>query len=129
MVSINTVMIGGNLTRDPELKYLDGGLAVCNFNVAVNEKYTDKAGNKKENVCFVEVVAWKKTAELAAEYLKKGSPVVVEGKLSQDEWVDKESGKKRTKTKVTAGKVHFVGPKNTVEPVVVPDTDDQGGGL
>lgn len=128
MVSINYVVIGGNLTRDPELKFLPTGVAVCNFNVAVNEKYTVN-GEKKENVCFVEVVAWKKTAELAAEYLKKGSPVVVEGKLSQDEWQDKETGKKRTKTKMTASKVHFVGPKTEV-PVVVPDTDAQeGGGL
>lgn len=129
MVSINTVLIGGNLTRDPELTFLpNGGTPVCNFNVAVNEKYTDKEGQKKESVCFVEVVAWKKTAELVAEYLRKGSPVVVEGKLSQDEWTDKETGKKRTKTKVTASKVHFVGSK-APEPIVVPDTDQSGGAL
>lgn len=123
MVSINSVTVGGNLTRDPELKFLPSGVAVCNFNVAVNEKYTDAQGQKKESVCFVEVVAWKKTAELAAEYLKKGSPVVVEGKLSQDTWEDKETGKKRSKTKVTASKVHFVGSKGdkAPEPLVVPD--------
>ena len=67
MVSINYVCIGGNLTRDPELKFLPNGTPVCNFNVAVNEKYTDKDGQKKEKVCFVEVVAWKKTGELSAE--------------------------------------------------------------
>lgn len=128
MVSINVVVIGGNLTRDPELTYTPSGTPVCNFNVAVNEKYTDAQGQKKESVCFVEVVAWKKTAELAAEFLRKGSPVVVEGKLSQDNWEDKETGKKRSKTKLTASKVHFVGPKAEV-PVVVPDNDEQGGGL
>jgi single-strand DNA-binding protein len=125
MVSINYTCIGGNLTRDPELKFLDGGIAVCNFSVAINEKYTDKQGNKKENVAFIEVVAWKKTAELTAEYLKKGSPVVVEGKLSQDTW--EKDGKKQTKTKVTASKVHFVGAKGQAEvPIVVPDTDQEG---
>lgn len=123
MVSINNVIIGGNLTRDPELKYIpNSGIPVCNFNVAVNEKYTDAQGQKKENVCFVEVVAWKKTGELAAEYLRKGSPVVVEGKLSQDNWEDKD-GNKRSKTKLTASRVHFVGPKNGApEPIVGPDT-------
>lgn len=128
MVSINMVVIGGNLTRDPELKYLTNGTPVCNFNVAVNEKYT-KDGQTKENVCFLEVVAWKKTGELVAEYLRKGSPVVVEGKLSQDTW--EKDGKKQTKTKVTASKVHFVGPKGEKVPVVVPDTDagQEGGGL
>jgi len=120
MNGLNYVVVGGNLTRDPELKYLPNGTPVCNFNVAVNEKYTVN-GEKKESVCFVEVAAWKKTAELASEYLRKGSPVVVEGKLSQDNWEDKETGKKRSKTKVTASKVHFVGPKSP-EPVVVPDT-------
>ena len=124
MVSINYVVIGGNLTRDPELKFTPEGVAVCNFSVAVNEKYTDKSGQKKENVAFIEVVAWKKTAELSAEYLRKGSPVVVEGKLSQDNWETPE-GKKRTKTKMTAGKVHFVGPKDEV-PVVVPDNSPEG---
>lgn len=129
-LSINNVVIGGNLTRDPELKFLPDGTAVCNFNVAVNEKYTDKSGQKKESVCFVEVVAWKKTGELAAEYLRKGSPVVVEGKLAQDNWEDKETGKKRSKTKVTASKVHFVGAKGdkSPEPVVVPDTDAPSNG-
>jgi single-strand DNA-binding protein len=126
VVSINYTIIGGNLTRDPELKFTPDGIAVCNFSVAVNEKYTGKDGQKKENVAFIEVVAWKKTAELSAEYLKKGSPVVVEGKLSQDNWEDKE-GKKRTKTKVTAGKVHFVGSKGQTEvPIVVPDNGTEG---
>ena len=130
-LSINNVIVGGNLTRDPELKFLPDGTAVCNLNVAVNEKYTDKKGEKKETVCFVEVVAWKKTGELAAEYLRKGSPVIVEGKLSQDTWEDKETGKKRSKTKVTASKVHFVGPKIEAgpEPVVVPDNSPAGEDL
>ena len=127
MVSVNNVMIGGNLTRDPELKYTPQGVAVANFNVAVNEKYTDsKTGEKKEIVAFIEVVAWKKTAELAAEYLRKGNPVLVEGKLSQDNWEDAE-GKKRSKTKVTASKVHFLTKKGDSgpEPIVVPDNDQE----
>jgi len=125
MVSVNRVCIGGNLTRDPELKYTPQGVAVANFNVAVNEKYTDsKTGEKKEIVAFIEVVAWKKTAELAAEYLRKGNPVLVEGKLSQDNWEDAD-GKKRSKTKVTASKVHFLSKKGE-EPLVVADNSPEG---
>lgn len=128
MKSINVVVIAGNLTRDPELRYLPNGTAVCDLNIALNESWTDKeSGQKKESVCFIQAVVWKKTAEIAAEYLRKGAPVCVEGKLSQDTWENSE-GKKQTKTKVTASKVHFLpnGKKEEV-PTVVPDTDQDGG--
>jgi len=139
MVSVNSVVIGGNLTRDPDLKYLPSGTAVCDLNVAVNRKWTDKAsGEKKEAVSFIGVVAFGRTGELAAEYLKKGSPVLIEGEITQDRWDDKASGQKREKTKVTASKVHFIGGKlenPTDEPLVVAETpakptpDSKDGGL
>ena len=132
MVSVNYCCIAGNLTRDPELRYTPQGVAVADFTVAVGRKWTDKAsGEKKEKTAFIACTAWKKTAELAGEYLKKGSPVLVEGELDQENWDDSETGKKRSKTKVTVNKVHFLERKakqgEEEIPTVVPDTD--GGGM
>lgn len=132
MVSVNSVVLGGNLTRDPELKYLPNGTAVCDLNIAVNKKWTDKGtGEKKESVAFVGVVAFARTAEMAAQHLKKGAPVLIEGELTQDRWEDKTSGQKREKTKVTAQRVHFLDWKRQEsEPVVVVDDEkDRDGGL
>ena len=121
-ISINSVVIGGNLTRDPELRYTAQGAAVCDINVAVNKSWTDKkTGQKKDEVAFIEVTCWARTAEIAAEYLKKGSPVIVEGELKQDRW-ESQDGKKNSKTKVQANKVHLVGGmQGKQEPLVVPD--------
>lgn len=113
MASINKVFLMGNLTRDPELRYTPGGAAVCEFGMAMNEKWKDQAsGQMKEKVCFVDVTCWKRTAEVAAEYLKKGSPVHVEGQLTFDQWEDQSTGQKRSKIKVTCHKITFVGSKN-----------------
>lgn len=128
MVNVNFVMIGGHLTRDPELKYLPSGAPVCDFSIAVNKKWTDKkTGEKKESVSFVGVVAFGKTAEMCAEYLKKGVPALVEGEIKQDRWEDKD-GKKRDKTKVEANRVHFLGRKSE-EPLVVAEKPETDGGL
>jgi single-strand DNA-binding protein len=109
MGSVNKVMLLGNLTRDPELRYTPQGAAVCEFALALNRVYTNKqTGQRVEEVSFVDLVAWGRTAELVAEYLKKGRQVFVEGRLTQDRWESPE-GKKMSKLKVTAEAVTFVG--------------------
>lgn len=108
MRGINEIIMGGNLTRDPMVRYAPGGKAVVNFTIAVNENYTTAAGEKKEAVCFVDVEAWDRLAETCKDHLAKGSAVLVEGKLRQDNWTDKESGAKRSKYKIKARMVHFL---------------------
>lgn len=109
MASLNKVIIVGNITRDPELKYIPNGTAVTELNVAVNEKYTTKDGTQKEEVCFVSVVVWGKQAENCSQYLSKGSSVLVEGKLIQESW--EKDGKKQTKTRVKASLIQFLNSK------------------
>ncbi len=118
MSSYNRVILMGNLTRDPELRYTPGGAAVSEFGLALNESYTNKqTGQKTEKVHFIDITCWGRTAEIAAEYLKKGSPVHIEGKLTQDRWED-QGGQKRSKVKVTCEHLNFVGGKQ----------NGQGGG-
>ena len=107
MANANIVILIGNLTKDPELKYTPGGSAVCSFSVAVNKKWTGKDGEKKEDVAFIECEAWQKTAEIIAEYLKKGSPIYIEGELKQDRW--EKEGQKHSKIKVKVSNVQFLG--------------------
>ena len=103
MASYNRVIIMGNLTRDPEVRYIPSGSAVCDIGVACNRTWFDKQSNqKKEEVTFVDVTLWGRTAEIAGEYLSKGRGVHIEGYLKMDEWQDKTSGQKRTKLKVVA---------------------------
>jgi len=111
MTSINTVIVGGNLTRDPQIKLLAGDKVVCEFGIAVNRKFKGNDGQMKEEATFIEIVAWGKTAELCGQYLTKGSGAIVEGRLTQETWEDKKDGSKRSKTKVTADRVHFTGGK------------------
>lgn len=111
MPSYCKVIIMGNLTRDPELRYTPGGAAVCEFAVAVNRKWSDKQGQPKEEVGFFDCTAWAKTAEVIAEHLKKGNPIFVEGRLMQDRWQDKESGQNRSKIKITVERFQFIGSK------------------
>lgn len=119
MASFNRVILLGNLTRDPELKYTPQGTAVCEFGLALNETYTNKqTGQKTEKVHFVDITCWGRTAEVAAEYLKKGIQVHIEGKLQQDRWEDQQ-GQKRSKIKVTCEQLTFVGKK---------EGGSQGGG-
>jgi single-strand DNA-binding protein len=106
MASLNKVLLIGNLTRDPELRYIPSGQAVTTLGLAVNEKYTGKDGDKKEEVLFIDVNVWGKTAENCAEYLKKGSPVFIEGKLKLRQW--EQDGQKRSKVDVTAMTVQFL---------------------
>lgn len=106
---MNVVHIKGNVTRDPELKFTPKGTAVAEFGVAINESYTPEGGEKIEKVIFVDVTTWGRTAEFAAEWFKKGAPILIEGKLQMDEWDDKQTGAKRTKLKVTGNRLHFCG--------------------
>ncbi len=106
--SLNRVMLIGNLTRDPELRYLPSGQAVASFSVAVNRTYMAATGEKKEEVSFIRVVVWAKRAEVCHEYLRKGSPVFVEGRLQSRSW-DAPDGTKRSAVEVIAQNVQFLG--------------------
>jgi len=106
--SFNKVLLIGNLTRDPELRYLPSGQAVATFTVAVNRVYKDNAGERKEEVSFIRVVTWARRAEVCNEYLKKGSPAFVEGRLQSRSWEAKD-GTKRNTIEVIAQNVQFLG--------------------
>jgi len=97
MANLNKVLLLGNVTRDPEVRYTPKGSAVCDLGVAVNRAYTTDSGEKREEVTFVDVTLWGRTAEVASEYLKKGRPVFIEGRLQMDSWDDKQTGQKRTR--------------------------------
>ena len=112
MASFNKVILVGNLTRDPEVRYTTGGTAVCDISLAVNAQWTDKRTNeRKEEVSFIDVTLWGRTAEIAGEYLAKGRPVLIEGRLQQDRWDDKETGQKRSKLKVVADSMQLLGSR------------------
>ena len=105
--SLNKVLLIGNLTRDPELRYVPSGTAVATFTVAVNRVYTSQAGEKKEEVAFIKIVVWGRRAEVCGEYLSKGSPVFVEGRLQSRSW-EGQDGQKRSTTEVIADNVQFL---------------------
>jgi single-strand DNA-binding protein len=110
-VNYNRVIIGGNLTRDIELRYTASGVAVGHFGIAVNERWTDGNGQPQERVNFFDCDAFNKTAETMAQYLKKGDPVLVEGRLKQDSWQDKASGENRYKVKIAVQSFQFCSVK------------------
>jgi single-strand DNA-binding protein len=107
MPNFNKVFLMGNLTKDPELRYTAGGAPVCNLRMAINRKYKGKDGSEKEDVCFVTVVAWNKSAEAAGEYLKKGSPLFVEGRLQSRSW-ETDDKQKRTIMEVVSDRIQFL---------------------
>ena len=109
MASLNKVMLIGNLTRDPEVRFTPKGSAVCDLGVAVNRTYQTESGEKVQETTFVDVVVWSRLAELAGQYLHKGSPVFLEGRLQMDTWDDKATGQKRTKIRVVADNLQFLG--------------------
>jgi single-strand DNA-binding protein len=111
MASFNKVILLGNLTRDPELRYTPQGSAVCEFALALNSVYTNKqTGQKVEEVSYIDLVAWGKTGETIAEYMKKGRQIMVEGRLKQDRW-EAQDGKKMSKVRVTVESFTFVGAR------------------
>lgn len=111
MASFNKVILLGNLTRDPEVRYTPKGSAVCDLGLAVNRNYTLDSGEKREEVIFVDVVLWARLAEIAGEYLKKGRPVFIEGRLQMDSWDDKQTGQKRTKLRVVGETMQLLGSR------------------
>lgn len=108
MPNFNRVIIAGNLTKDPELRYTPNGTPLCTFQIAINSFYTDSKGEKKEEATFVPVTVWKKQAETSAEYLKKGRPVLIEGRIRQERWTSKE-GQSRSRLIVVGSIVRFLG--------------------
>ena len=112
MASFNKVILIGNLTRDPQVKYTAGGTAVTELTLAVNRQWFDKQSNtKKEDVTFVDVTLWGRTAEVAGEYLAKGRPVLIEGRLQTDSWEDRETKQKRSKLKVVGENMTMLGSR------------------
>jgi single-strand DNA-binding protein len=141
-MSVNKVILVGNLGRDPETRYTGAGQAVCNFTLATNETYKDRNGERQKRTEWHKIVAWQKKAEFAQQYLKKGSLIYLEGSIRSREWTDKE-GQKRTTVEIIASEFRFigsksdstsVGPRSTAAPAgdfdhdaPAPPTDDQAG--
>jgi single-strand DNA-binding protein len=106
MASLNRVILAGNLTRDPEVRYLPSGAPVADLGLAVSRKYRTQQGEEREDVCFVNVTAWGKTAENCGQYLSKGSPILIEGRLKFDQW--EKEGQKQSRLTVVAESVQFL---------------------
>jgi len=125
MASFNKVILLGNLTRDPEVRYTPKGSAVCDLGVAVNRVYTTDSGEKREEATFVDVTFWGRTAEVAGEYLKKGRPIFIEGRLQLDSWEDKQSGQKRSKLKVIGETMQLLGGRAAAGAGAAGDESDE----
>lgn len=112
MASLNKVMLIGNLTRDPEVRFTPKGNAVCDMGIAVNRRYLNEAtGERVDEVTYLDIVVWNKQAELAGQYLAKGRSVYIEGRLQMDTWEDKATGQKRNKIKIVADSLLFLDSK------------------
>jgi len=122
MSTLNHVFLMGNLTRDPELRKTPSGSTLSSFGLAVNEQYKDKEGQAVERTLFIDVVTWGRQAESCAQYMKKGSPVLVEGKLRLEQW-ETEDKQKRSKHTVQATRVAFVGGRR--EKPAKPDAEKE----
>lgn len=111
MASFNKVILAGNLTRDPELRYTPKGTAVAKIGLAVSRSWTGEDGQKKEEVSFIDVEAWGRQGEVIAQYMKKGRPLLVEGRLKLDSWEDKNTKQKVSKLKVVLESFSFIDSK------------------
>jgi single-strand DNA-binding protein len=109
MASFNRVILMGNVTRDPELRYLANGTALCDLGMAMNRRFKDKDGNWADETTFVTVTLWARTAEIAGEYLTKGSPVMIEGRLKLDQW--EKDGKKNSRLTVVGETMQLLGAR------------------
>ena len=108
MASFNKVILIGNLTRDPEVKSLPKGTAVCNISMAVNRRWKNEAGEEKEEVYFADCKAFGRQAETIGQYVKKGHPLMVEGRLTREEWDDKKNGEKKSATRIMIETFQFL---------------------
>jgi len=111
MANLNKVMLIGNVTRDPEIKYTPKGSAVTDLGIAVNRVFTPEGGERREETTFVDVTLWGRQAEIAGEYCKKGRSIYIEGRLQLDSWEDKTSGQKRSKLRVVGENFQLLGPR------------------
>ena len=111
MANLNKVFLMGNLTRDPELRYTPSGTAVCEFGMATNRKWTTPDGEKREDTCFVDIQMWGRRGEVISEYMRKGRPLFVEGRLQLDQWEGKD-GQRRSKMRVVAENFEFIGGRS-----------------
>jgi single-strand DNA-binding protein len=109
-MSVNKAILVGRLGRDPETRYTSGGQAVCNFTLATDESYRDRAGERQKRTEWHRIVAWGKLAEICQQYLKKGSLVFVEGRIQTRQWDDRE-GNKRTTVEIVANAMKMLGPR------------------
>jgi len=121
MASVNKVIVLGNLGKDPDLRHLPNGDAVCNFSLATTESWKDKEGNKQDKTEWHNVVIFRKLAEVAGEYLKKGRPVYIEGRLQTRKWQDKE-GKDRYTTEIVADQMQMLGSRDEAKEVAKTST-------
>ena len=133
MANFNKVILIGNLTRDPELRYTPSGTAVVNLRLAANHRFKDKSGELKQEACFITVVVWDKQAETCNQYLQKGSSVLVEGRLQSRSWKDNNSGQNRNVIEVRADRVVFLTSasqrqKVTASAKVAPETEANPNG-
>lgn len=110
MTNLNKVLLIGNLTKDPELRYTQSGLAVCDVRLAVNRRFQSQNGETRDESCFLDVTVFGKRCEAFSRFFTKGKPVYIEGRLKQDTWDDKATGQKRSKITVVAEDWQFVGP-------------------
>ena len=117
MANFNKVMLMGNLTKDPDLKYTPSGAAVCEFGLAVNRSFKGKDGSQRDETCFVDIKAWGRQAEVLNQYMSKGRPIFIEGRLEQSRWETKD-GQKRSKIRVVVEQFQFLGSRS----------DEKGGG-
>ena len=116
MANLNRVLLIGNLTRDPEVRYTPKGTAVADIGIAINRIYSGEDGERKEEATFVDVTLWGRQAEVAQEYLKKGRQVFIEGRLQLDTWDDKQTGQKRSRLRVVAENMQMLGSRGDSEP-------------
>jgi single-strand DNA-binding protein len=128
MANLNRVLLIGNLTRDPEVRYTPKGTAVADIGLAVNRIYSAEDGEKKEETTFVDVTLWGRQAEVAGQYLKKGRPVFIEGRLQLDTWDDKQTGQKRSRLRVVSENMQLLGSRPESEGSPSPGTVRRGPG-
>jgi single-strand DNA-binding protein len=122
MANLNKVMLIGNLTRDPELRHTPSGKSVAELGLAINRSWTNDQGQKQEDTTFVDVSVWGRQAEVIQQYVTKGSPIYIEGRLQLDSWDDKATGQKRSKLRVICENFQFLGGK-----AGAPGTNSGGG--
>jgi single-strand DNA-binding protein len=115
MANLNRVLLIGNLTRDPDVRYTPKGTAVADIGLAINRVFTGEDGEKREEVTYVDVVLWSRLAEIAEQYLRKGRPVFIEGRLQLDSWDDKQTGQKRSRLRVVAENLQLLGSRGEGE--------------